>query len=151
MGLAEEKLKGQKMSVKNCIVIGVIVTGLGFAAGRYLAPEKVRIETQTVEVKKYVRQKANVTTVTIEKPDGSKETTIVDRSVSDEKVATVENQTVSEDTTRRRTNVAAMMTVVGGERAYGGSVSREVVGPVTVGVFGLSNPATAGVSVGVNF
>lgn len=148
--LVEAQEGAKSVTVKNLIIIVIITTAAGFAAGRYLTPEKVRVETQTVEVKKYVQQKSNVTTVTVEKPDGSKETTIIDRTVLDEKTASLENQEAREDTTRKKTNVSALMTVVGGDRAYGVSATREIVGPFTVGVFGLTTP-TVGISFGVNF
>src|SRR5258706_14382864 len=88
-------------------IAGVAVLG-AFALGRYTVPEKVRIETKTVEVekkttdkttdiKKEKRKKTTITTIT--HPDGTKETSTVITDDVDIDIGKKEKDTADSSTT----------------------------------------------------
>lgn len=114
-----------------------------FYLGRYSAP-KTTTDKSVEETKN-----THTETTTIKQPDGTVKTvTVTDTS-----------KQVSKDT---KTSVAPNVSKVNvsllsgydyaytSRPVYGVSISKEVIGPVTAGVFGLSN-GIVGVSVGVNF
>lgn len=129
------------------IVLSIMIyTLLVVSATHYLYP---RIETKTVdqEITKY-----NVVTVTrtVTKPDGTSDTT-----------TTTTDRTISKATeTKQQSTTAATLNVSGLvandfsqgllKPIYGVSVSKQLIGPITVGGFGLTN-GTIGVSIGLNF
>lgn len=162
------------MSTKVKVVIVVVALAGSFAAGRYLAPQKIKIETKTVEVIKTVIQKEKAvqkdthkeTTITeTTKPDGTKETKTV--VVEDNKIkkdtTTVkhEDTTTNTDTkkeivkTTSRLNISALagvpISLQGlGSFTVGAHVSKDLIGPVSFGVWGLSS-GTVGISAGLTF
>ena len=73
------------------IVIILIAVG-AFFVGKHFAPEKVRVETVTVEVTKEVAKKQKQTVKIKENKDGSKETVIVTDTETDEKSSTHSRQ-----------------------------------------------------------
>lgn len=154
------------MSDKVKVLIIVVLLLASFAGGRWLAPEKVRVETKTVEVEKKI-DKIDKTTdkhkeaviVEVVKPDGTKETTT--KTVEDVKVKIdtkeVVLDTVTTDKTKEVAGSSAKVTIaaMGGltrdfSPVYGAAVSKPILGPVTVGAWGLSN-LTFGASVGLTF
>lgn len=144
---------------------------VSFASGRWLAPEKVKIEKQIVEVEKKSstkdtdseRNKRKETTVT-EKigPDGSKETT--SHTVETTETAKKKSQSDSSESTRAESETkeiergTAKVTVsalagtsfTSPQIVYGASVSKPILGPITVGVFYLT-PGTLGGMLGLTF
>jgi hypothetical protein len=155
------------------LVVGGLVLGLGaFALGRYTTPDRVEIrkEIVTVEVeRKEVKEKTDVKlnqkTVVEEtiKPDGTivKKTTIdTDQSTNtntDMVTETKKNTTNTEVKivdNGRKINLAAIagpnFTNFGSPIAYGATVSRQFLGPVTLGIWGLST-GYGGVSLGLQF
>lgn len=131
---------------------GVVIVVIAYYAGKYSAPEKVRVETVTVEVEKKVNKEQRKKVFIKENKDGSKETTIVvDTSVKEDTKANSES-TVKEVTTRTKLNVSVL---AGGslplsEPIFGISAQKNFIGPITLGVWGLTNK-TGGISVGLNF
>ena len=131
---------------------------ISFAAGRYLAPTK--IVTKTVEVeKKQVDTKKDehkVTTVTeTDKPDGTK--TIVTQTTDNTGTERTSKDVVKSDTTTTKTYGGAKTSInalaglsSGATPTYGLAVTRSVLGPITVGAFGLTD-RTFGVSLGLEF
>lgn len=130
---------------------------LAFAAGRFLTP--VKIETKTVEVEKKQTETdrdkhKDTTTVVTEKPDGTKVTET--RTAEDTKTHrdSRTDATTTSDTTKiygaSRLSVAALGCISSEKLSYGLSLSKNILGPITAGVWGLTS-GTFGVSLGVEF
>jgi hypothetical protein len=139
-------------------LVVILMVGLAifsFSAGRWLAPEKVRTEIKVVEVIKQDQKEHTKTIIhEVDRPDGTKEITteiVVDTH-------TTTDTTVHSDQTTETTRGTSKVTVaaLGGIRLsdptplYGVSVSKPILGPITIGVWGLSN-GTLGASVGLTF
>ena len=151
------------MSTKIKMLIVVVSIGTAFAIGRYTVPEKVRVETKIVEVEKKVEDKKENThkqthTITTVKPDGTKvtdETTKEDDIIDDKDTDVVSKNT---DTTTETTRGASKVTIsalgalnlTNSTPAYGLSITKPILGPITVGLFGLNN-GTVGASIGLTF
>jgi hypothetical protein len=151
------------MSIKYKIIISLVVLIVTFAAGRWSASQ---VSTKTIQTVTQNDQKAEVkdthtkTTITETKqPSGVDTTVTVIDQVQDDKTAEKDNsisntQTVVTPTSKSKLNIS----VLGAEDfskgftqpTYGLSVSREIIGPITAGAFGLAN-GTVGVSIGVDF
>lgn len=145
------------MNYKYYTAAGLIV--LAFAGGRYLTPTK--IETKTVEVEhketEAEREKhKDTTTVTTEKPDGTRVTethTVEDTNARRSTDSTTDKQS---DTVKTyagvRTSITALAGLgsLSGPPIYGGAVSRSILGPVNAGAWALTN-GTVGVSLGLEF
>lgn len=145
-----------------------------FALGRYTAPVKTEIKTQTVEVEKKTEQTKidtnkdlhrTITRVKTTKPDGSKEETT--KIVEDSSTKTKATEKASEEDTKSaetskltvkegsRTHLQGLL---GGQASFSGvtplsyglNVSKTLLGPVSIGLWGL-NTGIAGVSIGLNF
>lgn len=154
----------QKVSLVSaaCLVV--------FAAGRYSAPEKVKIEVRTVEVEKKVEQvvsdtdKHKETTVTeTVKPDGTKETTTktvedTRKKTDDKSKDTTDVRVDSVQETTRGSSKVTISALVGAPLSlsgpllpvYGGAITKPILGPLTLGIFGLSS-GVAGFSAGLTF
>jgi len=161
------------MSTKVKVAIVATALIVSFAFGRYLTPVKVKVETKTVEVIKTVKvkvkdtakQKRKESLITeITYPDGRKERVIkvvenddehttTDTAVNSEKDL---SKTTSKEVVKNssRLNVSAL----GGvdfskgyaQPVFGASVTKDIIGPVSIGIWGLSN-GSVGASVGVSF
>ena len=167
----QEQNAGPSIDIKYKVVIVVISLASSFAIGRYTVPEKVRIETKIVEVEKKSDSKEQdsnknnhkkIVIVRVVKPDGEKQTTVTSTDESTENKKNVEK--VSSDTqiakedkkevtgNQQKVTISAL---VGGDittrlPVYGLSITRPILGPLTVGLFGLSN-GSIGASVGLTF
>jgi len=147
-----------KMTVKTKLLIVGVALLAAFAAGRYTVPEKVKIVTQTVEVEKKQENsdlKEHTKTTIVKKPDGSSVTTI--ETVADDKTnetdsSTIDTQTSKEITRESQVTISALagVNISSPAMVYGASVTKPILGPITIGLWGLSN-ATIGVSVGLSF
>jgi hypothetical protein len=154
------------METKTKIIIVSIGLIAAFAVGRWAAPEKVRIETKVVEVEKKVEDtKKDVVkhkeTHTVKKPDGTEETTTTEDTTTKSDKHDTDSTTTETDTTKEVTRGSSKVTVlalaglpVSFNTAvvpiYGVSVSKPILGPITIGAWGLSN-STAGFSIGLTF
>jgi hypothetical protein len=152
------------MSTKQIVIICVIALLGAFAAGRWSAPEKIKIQTVEVEKKTNEKQVAvddhKVTTITeTDKPDGTKVKTTV---IADNSKTKVDDKS-TDDTTKTMTKevdkssskvtislLASMHLSSPGLPIYGAAVTKPILGPLTVGIFGFQD-STAGVSVGLTF
>ncbi len=160
-----------ELTRKTKIIIVTVGLATSFAFGRYSTPEKIKIETKIVEVEKKTddkkiidKEKKHVkTTVTeIDKPDGTKIITSVttDDSTDDTKTTdiatddTTKNTDITKEVTKgsNKVTVAALggIDFTNGHYVFGASVSRPLLGPVTFGLFGLSD-LTFGISLGLQF
>jgi hypothetical protein len=158
-------------NMRNKIILAVILLLGAFAAGRWLAPTKVVTEIKTVEVEKKTeatdtsKEKIKKTTTTVtERPDGTKETktTVTEDIKSDKKTKETDesSRTKDESKTVERTGDKVTISLLGGIRlgeiadsgaiVYGASITKPILGPLTVGIFGLTN-GVVGCSVGITF
>lgn len=149
------------MKTWHKVLVGVGVLVGAYLLGRYSAPEKIKIEEKIVEVIKEVKvedKKKDIKIVEVVKPDGTKETTteIKER----EKVVTNKDTVKEEEVYKeiiqssRRVNFGLLFGVPlqqGIEYAsYGLYANVSVVGPFSLGIWGLSN-STIGASIGLSF
>ena len=131
---------------------GVVIIIVAFYCGRYSAPERIKTETKIVEVEKEVIKTEYKTVRIKENKDGSKETIIVSESNSQEKAKQKSSEEKKEIVKNGSTYVSVLL---GGASTvphlnYGLSVQRDVLGPFTIGVWGLTN-YNFGASVGLRF
>jgi len=158
---------------KEEVIELVAVTCLigAFLAGRYTAPTKTLITEKTQTSAQISAQSATLsdadtqtetTVTTIEKPTGEKETVThitKDTEAASKRVAeSVASSQTSTESTKTIENAAGKVTLSAlagysihdlGSPVYGGSVSKQILGPISVGVWGLST-GVFGVSVGVS-
>lgn len=151
------------MDTKYKVIIVVVTLTAAFAAGRYTVPEKIKVETKVVEVEKKVTDiqkdtKKKTTVVETVKPDGSKQvTTVIDEDSSTDKKSQTDKDTTS-DTTKVVESGTQKVTIsaLGGidinktVPVFGASITKPVLGPLTLGLFGLSS-GVGGASVGLTF
>lgn len=149
------------MTTKNKIIFSLLALVATFAAGRYSNQVSYKKDTKTSIVEDKNTQKdtheKTVTTV-VEKPDGEKQTTItqtkdVVATISD--VKDTKSETQVSKVTGNGTSKLTISALVGIDihtklPTYGASITKDVLGPVSIGVFGLTN-GTAGISLGVSF
>lgn len=161
------------MTTKVKIIIAVTVTLASYAAGRWSAPEKIKIETKTVTVEKLIKDTDKTTDkdrhkklVVTEKtdPDGThtKTTTVTDDTVTQTNVKskTTDDTASTSDTQKEITRPSSKVTLSlmaginlglgGNPLIYGGSVYKPILGPIGLGVFYLTNGST-GASIGLSF
>lgn len=157
------------MTTKLKILLSVLTIVASFAFGRWSAPEKIKTEIKTVTVENKTdttktnsnRDKKTDTTTTKEtRPDGTTtETThTVSETESNKKSTTDQTEQVSttEDRLKEITMATSKVTisamygipVTGGIPAYGGSVSKNLLGPIVIGVWFLT-PNALGGSIGL--
>jgi hypothetical protein len=127
---------------------GVIIIVIAFYAGKYTTPEKVRVQTVTVE--KEVVKVEHKRVVIKQNKDGSKETVIV--VDTDVKEKSKDQETIKEKTIQSKFNVSLL---AGGSLpltspVFGVSAQKNFIGPITLGAWVLNN-GTGGLSVGLNF
>ena len=131
-----------------------------FAAGRYSVPTKPDIHTvtntTTIEDKQTDKNTHKVTTITEDCKTGKKVTVITEDTTSqtkkDQDIVTKVDQSTTQPK-RSSINISALASLDTGRGfmpVYGVSVNKEVLGPITAGIFGLTN-GTVGISIGVNF
>ena len=160
------------MNVKTKVIVSAVVLAAVFAAGRVSAPEKVRVETQIVEVEKKKtdtktatdrERHRKTTTVTEKLPDGTKRTTTTttDDTQTDRKTDSSTSDVIAkkEDTSKEivRGDSKVSLSFLAGLKVtdpktpvYGACISKPILGPVTVGLWGLDDK-TVGASIGLQF
>lgn len=139
------------MNNKKYILFAIIIV-ISYATGRYMAPQKIKTEIHTVEVEKEVTKVEHKIVKIKENKDGSKETIIVTDSSSNQRSKEKDSFASKEVTVRDTLNIS----VLGGisfplsQPVIGISAQKNLIGPVTMGLWGLSN-GTVGASLGLNF
>ncbi len=135
--------------------IAIILLMLGsFTAGRNTEKSTVKLVVKTVEVEKVVEQQQHSVTTITTKPDGSKEETITkDTSThsntnSDTNISSTEKSSPSKGSFTLQ--ALAGYDIGTTSLVYGISISKTVLGPISVGVWGLSDK-TIGASIGLTF
>lgn len=136
----------------NVLVVGLLC-GACFTFGRLSTPEKVRVETKVVTVEKKIEVAAkheNVIVHEVIAKDGSKVIDTHTVSETEKKTDTLVSSQASESKevvkSRQPLSVNAL---IGLNQTYGASVSKPILGPISVGVWGLTN-ASCGFSVGIS-
>jgi len=132
------------LSIKQLLLVILSSMAIGASIAYTLTSSNVTTtETQ-------VKERDRIVTIIVEAKDGSKKTTIV----QDKKRVSAEKSVIKASVPKRNTiNISALYSVDTTDRfrpAYGLSVSKEVLGPITIGIFGLTD-GTIGVSIGGNF
>lgn len=132
-------------------IITLVLMAVSFGLGYGMRNSMVtNVTDQTLQVKD---DHTVITTVTHKDPSGDvKVTRTID---SDIKIKTNEVKQVSVPAAPNKTNISALAGydfthVRALTPVYGVSVTREVLGPITVGAFGLTN-GVVGISLGVSF
>lgn len=160
------------MSVRNSAIAAIIIAVTFAAIGRWTAPEKIKTETKIVEVEKKTEHSdteadknkhKETTTHEITRPDGTKETTttVVEDSNANRHNTTdkTDDKSKSEDISKEVTKSGSKLTLsaLAGVKVsdptgmiYGGHVTKDILGPINIGVWGMSNN-TAGLSIGLTF
>jgi len=149
------------MNTKYKIIISIVVVVTAFAAGRYSAPkipDSHIVTTTVVDDKKEVKQDDHKKTVIVKTPDGTTTTTITDEDVVTTQDVKDTDQHVDATITAPKTSKLNVSALVGTpftgpnpfQPVYGVSVTKEVLGPISVGVWALTN-STVGVSLGWDF
>lgn len=135
------------MTLSNKLYIGgglILLLG-AFEAGVH------SVDISTTRVDTISQDHTKTTIVETKKPDGSSTTTTTIDEKSKTKTDAISQVPVA---TKQKTNISVLVAndfkQPGIIPLYGISVNRELIGPVTVGAFGLTN-GTIGLSIGVNF
>lgn len=118
----------------------LVTFAVGLSLGYFLMPKKEVVKTVEKQVDRVV------TVIRTIKPDGT---------ITEEKVITDKSKIVTEDktklnTARSKVNISALVGTDFSKPVYGLHANKELLGPISVGVFGLTNK-TVGLSVGLNF
>jgi hypothetical protein len=160
------------MSTKLKVFLGVVALAAAYGFGRWSSPVKVVTETKTVEVEKkqdVVKQDTNkddhkvTVTKQVVKPDGTKETdtTVTEDVTTAKKYQDTTQSTIdtTKDTTKEVTYATAKVTISALAAVnvlsptgldYGASVSKPILGPITIGAFGFES-GRVGMSIGLTF
>ena len=144
-------------------ITGGILIVTAFAFGRYSNTTKPSTSvTQTnnlTDNKDENKQTHTVTTTVTEKePTGATkitetQDTIVSDEIQDEKHDQETDKTVITQPQAKKLNISALVSPgfeSGIRMAYGASINKEVLGPITIGAFGLTN-GVVGLSIGLDF
>jgi len=146
------------MTDKAKIMLGTMLLLISFAGGRYSAqsPEiKTQEKLTTVATENKVQDTHTTTeTKTIIEPDGKKETDT--KTTTDVVSKTTDTQKQDESLKQdviptKQLNISGLIGFAPGFiPTYGVAVSKQILGPVTIGGFGFTT-GMFGVSIGVNF
>lgn len=145
------------MNNKYKVITVTALLATSFAFGRYSAPEVVKKEVTEVESKTKDSNKHTETTTTeTTKPDGTKTTTTTTTMDTEHHTAQVDQTHQIQSVTVAKGSALTVSALIGipilppGVPIYGGQISRPLVGPVSLGLWGLSN-GIVGVSIGLSF
>lgn len=139
------------MSLTDKIIVCFTALIVAFALGRYSKTVDTTSQT-TTQVEKAQDKEEHTVTQTVKKVDGTVVTTITDDTST--KTNQITNQT--KDSTAKANSTLNISALVANDfknpfqLVYGVSITKQLLGPITVGAFGLTNQ-TIGVSIGVNF
>lgn len=149
------------MSTKTKVLLSLLALTVSFASGRFLMPAKVVTVVKTVEVEKKTAEAdkhKETTVVEIVNKDGSKETTT--KTVEDNKKTSTDDKAIATESTKTVTKGGSRLSIYAlggvdlnnfaGGPLYGAHVSKDILGPISIGLFGLSS-GVAGASIGISF
>lgn len=140
------------MNKKSYLIGGAILAIiLAYATGRYAKPDKIVTKTVTVEVEK---TRINENKVIVEKinKDGTKTTTthVITKTETDTKIQSKNDSVVQNNKSPLNVSLLAGYDFNNVNLVYGVHVSKQLLGPVSIGIFGLTNK-TIGMSAGLQF
>jgi cytoskeletal protein RodZ len=149
---------------KRNIAIALLILVAVFLAGRFSRPAKVVTETKIVEVEKKTSDTTtgshkDTTTTTVTNKDGTQTTTTHAVEDTGSHTHSTEANNTSTDISKTVINSDSRinLSVLGGAQitspsstVFGGAASKKILGPVTAGVWGLSN-GIVGLSLGLSF
>lgn len=150
------------MTLKTKIIIAAISLLASFSIGRYSArsadvklTEEVKTNSQTNETKN-THTKTTITET--KQPDGADTKVTVIDQVKDDVIAKKDDSVTGIQKTVTSKGSTLNISILGANDfsrgllvpTYGISVTKEVLGPITVGAFGLMN-GVIGVSIGLDF
>lgn len=156
------------MNLKTKSIIIVVCLACAYAFGRYSAPEKIITETKIVEVDKKTdktdsdtEKYKKTTTEVVVSPDGTKKetTTITEDTNRHTDKESIEDSSKSQEDKKVIIGASGHLNasvLVGADISspygliYGLHMSRNFIGPITLGVFGMTNK-TVGISLGLTF
>lgn len=137
--------------IKRYALVLVVGLALGATAMHYLRPPVVeKVKEKQSETKKTKEKETR--TVKEKFPDGTERETTVITETEDKTTKKNEKESASKPVSPR-TNVSLLVGMDWNDRTkaiYGGHVSRQFIGPIRLGVYGLTN-GTFGASVGIDF
>lgn len=136
----------------TCVILAILAA---FAFGRYTVKPTIVKDTEvTTDTKKEKDTHKETTVVVVEAPNGEKKTvtTVVeDTTTNTHQTKDSETHEVSTPPKVNTLNLSALAGLdMDYKPVYGISITKNVLGPITVGVFGLTN-RTIGVSAGLSF
>jgi hypothetical protein len=145
---------------KTQFVILLLVASAGFAFGSWSVKSTTDVKTTTQQSNATQDKNSHtrITVTDVRTKDGTETKTVVaDRVSNDVSIDTTSMQTQQTHVTTGKTSTVNI-SLLGAEDfaqgfikpTYGLSVSKEILGPVTVGAFGFMN-GTVGVSIGLDF
>lgn len=148
------------MNNKTIVGISVVALALAFASGRYsVSSPAVKSITDTIkDLSKDQEQDTHkqTTTITENGPSCKKTTiTVTEDTITKNKTDAKTDSHIDLTVTPPRIstlNVSALagISIGQGIPVYGVSITKQILGPLTVGGYGLNN-GTIGVSLGINF
>lgn len=136
----------------------ILALAIAFASGRYsVSQPEVRTSNQdtkkeTINENKETKKK----TVIVKNKDGSETTTITEDTKDKRRDSTIDKSKSSSEVIPQKVGTLSVAALLGVDsqsewkRVYGASVSKQFIGPISVGLFGLTN-GTVGCTVGLNF
>ncbi len=146
------------LSIKSKITIAVVSLLTAFATGRYSVQAPAVKTQETVKSNENIKTDKDIHKVTVitKKPTGEEVTTITEDDKAKSDSTSNSTSTLDQTVTPPKINTLNVSALAGIGLAssiqptYGLSISKQLIGPVTTGLFGLTN-GTIGVSIGLNF
>ena len=150
-----------ELSTKTKVILVSAGLIISFASGRY-SVSKPEISTNTkadTTLQQEVDKQLNTQTVIVyeKAKDGTEKTTETITDLSREETVAKEKESEAQVTTvtppknnQYRVDVLAGIGITNPYPVYGASVSKQFIGPISLGAWGLSN-GTVGLSIGVSF
>ncbi len=137
------------MSLQYKVILSLVALLAAYSFGHYTKPQPAIATTTTQETEKQLQHDV---IVTIKTPDGTTKT--VETVDTTTKVQEQKKEVEVTPPKQSKINISALVandfSRGGILPLYGVSVSKEFLGPVTIGAFGLTN-GTIGLSLGINF
>lgn len=147
------------MSTKTIVISVFTVFLVAFALGRYsVSAPSVKID-KTTEIDENTKTNTDthkVTTITEDCATGKKVTTITENTNTKSEDKKDTDIKLDKTVTPQKTSTLNVSALAGTglfsslNPVYGASITKELIGPITVGGFGLTN-GVVGVSIGLNF
>lgn len=149
-----------EISIRDKVLASIVVIAASFAFGRYSAPsDSIKtVETNQTDTQTQKDTETKKTTTITEDTTGKKTTVINEDTTTTTKKDKQSNTTVDQSVTPTNKDILNVSALIASDGfslsnitpVYGLSVTKNFIGPVTMGAFGLTNK-TIGVSFGLNF